>query len=646
DYVFLYGSGSFPLRAGETKRFSIALLVGENLADLRLNAETVQQIFDVGYRFARPPEKPALRAVAGDNKVTLYWDDVAEASRDPLSRENDFEGYAIYRSTDHEFSDQQVITDVNGSKFLFQPLRNEVGVEAKFDLENGLFGPSPIPFQNRGVSFDLGDDTGLFHTYEDTDVINGQTYYYAVTAYDRGYAPGGESDFANGIPPSETAKMVTYNPVTDSYIFDTNTVSIIPRPRVAGYVAPSIEATGGIQRDSGFGTGSIDVRIIDEMAVKPGARYSIDFEDTLSGTRYSVEDLDTITTRIRAVVGKTSALGYQNINPESFVLARGDGSVLDEGVDYVLVPQSGNVQVIGTNVADGDSLTAMFRYRPIADSRLMDGEEANPIFDGMHLFVHDDVLELDEEGTGWSSGGNDIPVTVETARAGPGRTRQPYDYEITFANDIVSTGFSNNLPLPFQVVNVTNGNQPIDVFVTDLDRDGEWDVDETIIFLDIVNDRLTASWQVTLDDIGTTPGSGDILYIQTHKPFSASDRFEFATAAAATDADLARQELRDIYVVPNPYVATNELEPRNPVSRSERGDRRLYFANVPAYCTIRIYSLSGELVDTIVHDSTLDDGKAFWDLRTKDNMNIAYGLYIYHVESEEGTFIGKFAVIK
>ena len=52
------------------------------------------------------------------------------------------------------------------------------------------------------------------------------------------------------------------------------------------------------------------------------------------------------------------------------------------------------------------------------------------------------------------------------------------------------------------------------------------------------------------------------------------------------------------------------------------------------------------MVDTIYHDSTLDDGKAFWDLRTKDNMNIAYGLYIFQVESEEGTFIGKFAVIK
>ena len=33
-------------------------------------------------------------------------------------------------------------------------------------------------------------------------------------------------------------------------------------------------------------------------------------------------------------------------------------------------------------------------------------------------------------------------------------------------------------------------------------------------------------------------------------------------------------------------------------------------------------------------------------MRTRDNMNLAYGLYLFHVDSPEGTFIGKFAVIK
>ncbi|WP_457653320.1 hypothetical protein [Rhodocaloribacter sp.] len=646
DYVFLYGSGSFGLRAGETKRFSIALIVGENLADLKLNAATVQQIFDVGYRFAKPPDKPIVRAVPGDGKVTLYWDDRAERSVDPLSRENDFEGYVIYRSTDHEFSDQQTITDINGSKFLFRPLTNAVGVEAKFDLEDGLKGPSPIPFPQRGVSFDLGDDTGLFHTYVDSNnVINGQTYYYAVTAYDKGFAGGDAGSFLNGIPPSETSKTITFNPVTDDFIFDVNTVSVIPRPRVAGYVPPTIEAGGGIVHEQGAATGQITINIIDESAVKDGATYTIDFEEVDDRVMYSVIDETPQTVTVRASIGKTSSLGFRNVIPETFRLTTPSGTVLEEGTDYTLLPETGSVQIF-SGAGDGDELLATFKYRPLYRSDRLQSEESNLVFDGMHLFVQDDPLELDLDQTGWVEGGQDIPFEVRVATAGPGRKAQPFDYEIRFTDSPVTVGFNNNLPLPFDVSNLTRANQPIQTFVPDINRNGRWDVNEQIIFLELVDGELTATWELKLEDVGRMPGDGDVFFIRTRKPFRGNDVFTFTTAAATTDAAQVKQGLRNIYVVPNPYVATNEIEPRNPVSRSERGDRRLYFANVPQKCTIRIYTLAGELVDTIEHDSALDDGKAFWNLRTKDNMNIAYGLYLFHVESEEGSYIGKFAVIK
>jgi hypothetical protein len=36
-----------------------------------------------------------------------------------------------------------------------------------------------------------------------------------------------------------------------------------------------------------------------------------------------------------------------------------------------------------------------------------------------------------------------------------------------------------------------------------------------------------------------------------------------------------------------------------------------------------------------------------WDLRTKDNLDLAPGLYIFHVDAPGiGTHVGKFAVIK
>jgi len=280
----------------------------------------------------------------------------------------------------------------------------------------------------------------------------------------------------------------------------------------------------------------------------------------------------------------------------------------------------------------------------------------------MHVFVKEDELAIDEEQTGWSQGGTGIEYEVAVARSGPGREGQPSDYEITFANSPVTTGFNNNLPLPFRVVNLTQANLELDVFVPDLNRNNQWDVGEQIVFLEQVDGRLTATWQLALTDSGNAPGNGDVFFVSTKKPFG-QDVFTFSTVGATDDAQLISQEVGDcstldpsdprydefgecIYAVPNPYVATNELEPRNPVARAQRGDRRMYFAGVPAQCTIRIFTLAGELVDTIERNSPVDDGKEFWDLRTKDNMNIAFGLYIFHVEWETGSYIGKFAVIK
>lgn len=658
DYVFLYGSGQFPLRAGETKRFSIALLVGENLADLQLNAETVQQIFDVGYRFAKPPDKPIVRAVPGDGQVTLYWDDRAESSIDPLSRSQDFEGYVIYRSTDHEFSDQQTITDVNGSKFLFRPLQSRLGVDARFDLINGQFGPSPIPFPKRGVSYPLGNETGLFHTYvDDNAVVNGQTYYYTVVAYDRGFA-GDANGFTNGIPPSETSKTITYNPVTDEYIFDLNTVAVTPRPKAAGYVPPSIEEAGGIVHQTGTGTGDIWIRIVDPLAVPPAGTYTLAFDQ---GSSYSVIDETPRVDTLRAVAGKTTSLGVRNVVRDGFQLTSA-GRSLVEGTDYLLNESQGSVQVLTTgSISDGELLVARFKYAPLAGSTALRGEETNIVFDGLHLFVQRETLAVDDEQTGWVQGSGPAHE-VMVARSGPGRVAQPSDYEITFSNAPVSTGFSNNLPLPFSIVNLTQANTPVQAFVPDINRNGSWDTGEQIIFLEQVDGRLTATWEVLFTDDGSTPGAGDVFLVATTKPF-VNDRFTFSTLGARDDATLIAEELGDcseldptdprydefgecIYAVPNPYVATNDIEPRNPVSRSQRGDRRMYFAGVPARSTIRIFTLAGELVDTIERDSPVDDGKAFWDLRTKDNMNIAHGLYIFHVEWEGGSYIGKFAVIK
>ena len=145
---------------------------------------------------------------------------------------------------------------------------------------------------------------------------------------------------------------------------------------------------------------------------------------------------------------------------------------------------------------------------------------------------------------------------------------------------------------------------------------------------------------------GTAPQGGDIFQMIVSKPFREGDVYEFETfAAARVDAALAKSDLDRIKVVPNPYIVTNPLEPRH-LHSSGRGERVIQFTHLPSQCTIRIFNIRGQLVDIIDHNAMMDDGIAKWDLETRDGIDVAFGVYIYHVESDVGNKIGRFALIK
>ena len=98
--------------------------------------------------------------------------------------------------------------------------------------------------------------------------------------------------------------------------------------------------------------------------------------------------------------------------------------------------------------------------------------------------------------------------------------------------------------------------------------------------------------------------------------------------------------------MPNPYVATSLFEPSNPYLVG-RGERRILFMNLPPQCTIRIYTVTGDLVQTLTHDATVDNGQEPWNLVSRDGMDVAYGVYLFHVDAPGvGTSVGRFALIK
>lgn len=121
-----------------------------------------------------------------------------------------------------------------------------------------------------------------------------------------------------------------------------------------------------------------------------------------------------------------------------------------------------------------------------------------------------------------------------------------------------------------------------------------------------------------------------------------------------------------IKVVPNPYIASSVLD-------QSGGSRRIDFVNLPDKCTIRIYTMGGNLVNVLNHigssrtgwgnfvdvDAIQPNNEPFsftgydnhsgtepWNMKNRFGQTVASGLYFYHVTDARGkTHTGKFYIV-
>lgn len=594
---FLFASGPFTLKAGQTERFSLALAFGATLSDLRTNVVTVQQIYDANYQFAVPPPMPTLTAEAGDGYVRLAWDDVAERGIDPVSNENDFEGYRIYRSTEPDFLDPQVISTGSGSGTLSgngRPI-------AQFDLIDDKRGYSQRMVD--GVAYWLGDETGITHSWTDTNVVNGQEYYYAVTAYDFGYEPGPDS---LAFFPSENAITVSRTP-RGGVILPKNAVRVRPNPKVPGFVRADATLATHVRGD---GTGTVAVEVVNSTLVPDGHVFKVIFQNTSPDS-------------IRA---ETYALVDSTTGDTLFTTGRDFAGAGIGPVAAGLLP-----------IVAGDSLV---RVDP-ATSGFLPGSPTN---------VRLRVTYLPPPAT--------LGHLVNANRRRPG---YPEDFTIRFSDTVRDTALGKfpeqPRPARFEIFALEpTGERKLDFEFRDVvERDGTLNrLNERIdivTYLPELPDSAMQTWRVELDTTGVgagplrPPGLGDTYVARVTTPLTPNDVFVFTTRGEQLDGAAAAGVPNAPYVVPNPYVGAASFEPQR-FATSGRGERRLEFRAVPQGSVIRIYTVRGELVQTLRHDGSLD-GFVAWDLRTKDNLEIAPGLYVFQVEAPGADpAIGKFAVIK
>jgi len=107
----------------------------------------------------------------------------------------------------------------------------------------------------------------------------------------------------------------------------------------------------------------------------------------------------------------------------------------------------------------------------------------------------------------------------------------------------------------------------------------------------------------------------------------------------------------EVFVYPNPATreALDGFQPLN-ASASDPTGVRVSFVGMPSCrSTIKIFTLAGDLVQTVEHDGSGGDGQAYWNLITYNGQEIVSGIYLFTVEPEDSrfeNFVGKFVVVR
>jgi len=541
--------GPFSSGSGDTLRLPWALIFSNSEADLFQKAAIGTHFFNADMNTDFAPPGPELSCRSTASGIQIHWDATSETVIDPLTGYLDFEGYRLYRST-------QPPHLANWGEPIYQ-----------VDLDNGIYGTAYI-----NPDIYLGDDTGLFYTFTDTDVHLGITYYYFIQAYDRGIDPNHSEENPESYP--SIGSYATPLPRSMEPVFiDSVTYGNTPTNIIGSQLQ--------VIRDSlNIGNAVILAELLNDIDIQ-NKQYDI----------VIAEDSD------------TDLKGY----------------IYQVDVDTVLI--------------DSQYLD----YRP------------GSIIDGWRLAI-DGFEGIDKwyDSTYWTSGNSNWDIYSEPYRNVS--LNKAGDFWFVFAEDTVTSSGKTG---PWRVFKRSTGAQlDWNIFQNSFDDDTDekknsWTSGDGMIIFDggpVWLITLTSNPEVRVDENGdyythdAIPQLGDTLLISAQRPWQIGDRFTLNTRAIELELDpgLTSSEPA-VTVFPNPYtVAASWQDSRTGVA----------FAGLEYASRLRVFTQTGDLVWEYEHSNTISD-VVHWDLTNQQDMDVAYGLYLWHVEmSDHKTQSGKLVVIR
>jgi len=448
------------------------------------------------------------------------------------------------------------------------------------------------------------NNTGVFYSVTDDAVVNGFEYYYCVAAYDWNYVTTDTN--AQGEPIAWDT-LILRSGIVSNY-------SVVPRWDAVNWVDPVVEVVtlAGDTVNNGLEL-TPDVVIPFEVMAE-------DYEVMFYGPGYIAQDEALVSYRVTksadgSVVVDSSVFSYTVGDAVGFSLPVFNGLELGIGLEYEAPEQSFDTVYVREGSYSGD-------IRPATS------------------------LSSIAERVLWAFRGSDY--RIEWAVAGTGQlTAQVYD-ETNGGIEVPYTPFASNSP-----PELGDGW----CFVNNAARSPSDTLTETAGLVYICGGYLTLNYDAENEDILPIGASllaeiqdGDVWQAVGYKLDGTApyyNRYRLVATPGYESAEEPDSGLA-VKVVPNPYVVFNSWE-----SNSE--ERMVKFTHLPTECTIRIFSLSGDLVKVLehVHDGDPEEGgqphqyggTEGWDFLNDNQQLIAAGVYVYHVESEVGQCTGKLVFI-
>ena len=620
DRRIVLNTGPFEMALGDTQEVVVALLGGistdrlRSVSKLKFNDQFVQDAYNSFFEVPKPPAQPNVRLVELDQTIVLNWgwDPESVAKTEGVGSPGfEFEGYNVYQLPSAEATLSQ------GAKVATFDIVNGVATILGIDLDEQSGVVLDVPLQ-------IGNDSGLQRYITLTHdalrggpLVNGQQYYFAVTAYNRAT--------------SEDATTTT---------LESSPQNIICVPQVAPPgIARTHEEPGEllpVEHTKGIGDASVWAMVIDPTALQQAA-YKVTFNDDATWSlsrggevvidRESNISLDESYPIVEGLQVKVGNLVFTN--PTTYI---------SDEVTNDANPDDGDLHLWG----DG----TLFGYPNGYGSTFWDGGGA-----GDTRLVRDIEFRFtgvwNADSTAIVEGGSMATLGGVSGGSG-GRDIAEHPFKPAEVSD--STGaFLQRVP--FEIWDVEDPDNPRQLNAVFYDRGADGSRDEGSVvyhqtynmpgrdYITIVHTDYDPTKIHELTDENTTWvyffyqggasvwSTGDVIKITIgNTVVPGEDEFEFSVTAETYSEALAKENVEKINVFPNPYLGVNAAE-------TSRYNHFVTFSHLPPKANIRIFDMSGTLVRTIEKDDPSQFTR--WDLKNHNELPVASGMYIAHIELPE-----------